>query len=426
MQLRKYDRYKPSGVEWLGEIPEQWEIKPGFTVINERKEKNKGLKEKTILSLSYGDVIIKPEEKLTGLVPESFETYQLVYPGDIIIRPTDLQNDKTSLRTGQAKTKGIITSAYINLRVIEKYSKGYYKYFLHIVDISKKIYELGSGLRQNISFLDFKRFLFVVPSLAEQTAIANFLDEKTAKIDQAIAIKQKQIELLKEHRQILIHKAVTRGLNPNAKLKDSGAEWIGEIPEHWEVKRLKYLLGERNERSIDGNETLFMMSQVHGLVKRSEYHEKAEVAQSAIGNKLVYENDLVFNKLKAHLGVFYKSIIPEVGMVSPDYAVYFSKGKIDDLKYLEFLFRTPEYIKEFNCRATGIVEGLIRLYTKDLFEISIPVPPSNEQIKILNFIENLSIKIRKSLTLKEQEIEKLKEYKAVLINSAVTGKIRVE
>jgi type I restriction enzyme, S subunit len=230
---------------------------------------------------------------------------------------------------------------------------------------------------------------------------------------------------LKERRQILIHRAVTKGIKHDVEMKDSGVEWIGEIPGHWEVKKLKYILKERNERSITGDEPLLMMSQIHGLVVRGDFHEKAEVAQSSVGNKMVYKDDLVFNKLKAHLGVFFKSNIPFKGIVSPDYAVYYSNGLIEDLKYLELLFRSPSYIREFICRATGIVEGLIRLYTGDLFDIEVPLPPRNEQIKILEYIENLSQKIATAISLKEQEIEKMKEYKSVLINGVVTGKVRV-
>ena len=197
LDVSKYSTYKDSEVEWLGKIPAHWEVKPGFTIVEERSEKNIGMKESTVLSLSYGKVIVKPEEKLTGLVPESFETYQLVYPGDIIIRPTDLQNDKTSLRTGLAKNRGIITSAYINLKIKKPFSTEYYHYFLHLIDLTKMIYGLGSGLRQNLSFGDFKRFKFLVPPLSEQTTIANFLDRKTAPINQAIAQKERLIELCK-------------------------------------------------------------------------------------------------------------------------------------------------------------------------------------------------------------------------------------
>lgn len=425
-QFRRYPAYKDSGVEWLGEIPEGWEAKPGFTIIKERKEKNVGLIQDIVLSLSYGNVIIKPKEKLTGLVPESFETYQLVYPGDIIVRPTDLQNDKTSLRTGLAKDEGIITNAYLNLYPIKEDSASFIHYFLHSLDNSKVLYGMGSGLRQNLDFRDFKRLIFPLPPLSEQSAIADFLDRKCAQIDRAIAQKERLIELLQERRQILIQQAVTRGLDPTVPMKDSGVDWIGEVPEGWEVKKLKFILKERNERSDTGDEPLLMMSQVHGLVVRADYHSKAEVAQSNIGNKVVYANDLVFNKLKAHLGVFFKSTIEYPGLVSPDYAVYYSDGEIQDLKYLELLFRNPAYISQFICLATGIVEGLIRLYTGDLFSIKVPVPPIREQEQILNYLEGLNERIDKAIRSQQTQVEKLTEFKATLINSAVTGKIKVK
>ena len=168
-----------------------------------------------------------------------------------------------------------------------------------------------------------------------------------------------------------------------------------------------------------------MVSQVHGLVVRSEYHEKAEVAASNVDNKIIYENDLVFNKLKAHLGVFFKSNISSEGLVSADYAVYKKKAYINDLKFLEILFRHPSYIAQFIIRATGIVEGLIRLYTDDLFDITVGVPPKKEQQKILEYIETQINKFDKTITLQQNQIEKLKEYKTTLINSAVTGKIKV-
>lgn len=137
---------KDSGVEWIGQVPEHWELTIGMNVFRENKRDNKGMKENTVLSLSYGKIIIKPEEKLFGLVPESFETYQIVEPNDIIIRCTDLQNDQTSLRTGLAQDKGIITSAYLNLKVINNYSAKFLHYYLHALDITKVLYKFGSGL----------------------------------------------------------------------------------------------------------------------------------------------------------------------------------------------------------------------------------------------------------------------------------------
>ena len=202
--------------------------------------------------------------------------------------------------------------------------------------------------------------------------------------------------------------------------KDSGIDWLGEIPESWDTKRLKYVLSERNERSKTGDEPLLMVSQKYGLVIRADYHDKATVAFSSIDNKIVYKNDLVFNKLKAHLGVFYKSEIDLKGIVSPDYAVYKSKAYVEDLKFLELLFKLPTYIQQFIIRATGVAEGLIRLYTNELFDLPIPIPPLAEQKNILKFIDNNFTQIDQAIALKQQQIAKLEEYKQVVIQNAVT------
>lgn len=422
--LPKYDKYKPSNVEWLGEIPEHWDTLANKYIFQLKKNlvgKKSG--DYVLLSLTLNGVIKRDMENPQGKFPAEFDTYQEVNIGDFILCLFDVE--ETPRTVGLSDYNGMITGAYTVMQPNENFDKGFLYYFYLNLDANKRLKPLYTGLRNTISKENFFSFKTVVPPLAEQTAIAQFLDRKTALIDQAIGIKEKQIELLKERRQILIHKAVTRGLNPNVKMKESGVEWIGEVPEHWEVTRLKYILKERNERSISGNEPLLMMSQVYGLVIRSDFHDKAEVAKSTVGNKVVFKNDLVFNKLKAHLGVFFKSTLDFPGIVSPDYAVYYSNGVISDLKYLELIFRTPEYLREFVCRTTGIVEGLMRLYTKDLFDIPMLVPPDEEQIQILNFIEVASLKIGTATSLKEKEIEKLKEYKATLINSAVTGKLSV-
>ena len=250
VQYKTYDSYKESDVSWLGKIPSHWDILPGHTCVQESKEKNIGLKEKTVFSLSYGRVVVKSEDKLTGLVPESFETYQIVKPGDIIIRGTDLQNDVTSLRTGLAKDDGIITSAYINLRARKHVIPEYLHYLLHAFDTMKVYYGMGSGLRQNLDYRDFKKLQITIPSSEEQSRIVTFLDHKTTEIEAAVEKKQRLIDLLKEQKSILINKAVTKGLNPNVPMKDSGIEWIGQIPAHWEVKKVKALMKNLNNRRI--------------------------------------------------------------------------------------------------------------------------------------------------------------------------------
>ncbi len=432
--LQKYTEYKDSGVEWLGEIPSHWneiKLKINSTIYNgdslneNKKAKYESDDESHLAYISSKDIdldtsIISYENGLR--IPKNESKYKVAKSNSSLI----------CIEGGSAGRKIAFTNqdvCFVNkLACVSAKNNFNSKYLFYTLkgSLFQTQFKLAmSGMIGGVAISSINNFYILEPSRPEQTAIANFLDLKTAQIDNAIAIKQKQIELLKERRQILIHNAVTRGLNPNAKMKDSGLEWIGEIPEGWEVKKLKYILKERNERSDTGEEPLFMMSQVHGLVVRADYHKKAEVAQTSEGNKIVYTNDLVFNKLKAHLGVFFKSTIDFNGLVSPDYAVYYSNEFIPDLKYLELLFRCPEYLKEFICRITGIVEGLMRLYTQDLFDIAVPVPPLNEQIVILKYIDSIDSKIATAITLKEQEIEKLKEYKGTLINGAVTGKIKV-
>jgi type I restriction enzyme S subunit len=202
-------KMKDSGVEWIGEIPEHWEVLPGLRFFSENNRKNVGLIEERVLSLSYGRVIIKPIEKLVGLVPESFETYQIVKPNDIIIRGTDLQNDKTSLRTGLAKDLGIITSAYLNISIINGDSPEYIHYYLHALDITKILYKFGSGLRQNLSFADFKRLPVISCPKEEQSCIVNYIKNMEGKIEMSCRLKVQEIEKLKEYKATLINSAVT-------------------------------------------------------------------------------------------------------------------------------------------------------------------------------------------------------------------------
>ena len=424
-KLPKYTAYKDSGAEWLGDIPEHWEAVSLGSIMELKSDKNHPDYEVLSVYREYG--VIKKDSRDDNHNATSLDTsnYKAVEPGDLVVNKMKAWQGSM----GISAYKGIVSPAYITckvnaVKIHPEYLHQLLRSNLYIGEYNRLSYGVRVG-QWDMHYEDFKHITTTIPPIEEQITIASFLNNKTIHIESAIGIKEKQIELLKERRQLLIHQAVTRGLNPDAKLKDSGVEWIGEIPEHWEVKKVKYILKERNERSASGVEPLLMMSQIHGLVVRADYHDKAEVAQSNEGNKIVYKNDLVFNKLKAHLGVFFKSNIELKGIVSPDYAVYYSNGIINDLKYLELLFRNPEYIREFICRATGIVEGLIRLYTSDLFDIPVAVPPINEQTEILDYLDIANQKISTAISFKDKEIEKLKEYKASLIDSAVMGKIKI-
>lgn len=422
--FQNYPAYKDSGVEWLGKIPEGWEILPGLRFIAEGKEKNKGMIRDTVLSLSYGKIRIREKEELTGLVPESFETYQLVNKGDLIFRPTDLQNDKVSLRSSISNYKGIITSAYLNLRIKDNASSEYYHYLFRTIDNNKVIYGLGSGLRQNISYLDFRRFNFPFPPLSEQTAIANFLDDKTSKIDTAIAQKEKMIALLKERKQIMIQNAVTGKWSmvngkwaetPKEKMKDSGVEWIGEIPEGWEVKKLKHSLKSISEKTISKNSDYIYLG-MENIESKTGKRIVSETQTEGLSNKFKV-GDILFGKLRPYLAKVFLATFE--GICSTEFIVF----RTQQPQYYHKLLLSDAFINLVDSSTYGA--KMPRANSDWIGEQFIPIPQKHEQKRISNYIETQAVKIDKVISLQETQIEKLKEYKSILIDSAVTGKIKV-
>lgn len=426
MSYATYERYKDSGVDWLGEIPSDWELEKAKWLFK-KMERPVSPNDEIVTCFRDGQVTLRSNRRTEGFTNALKEHgYQGIRKGDLVIHQMDAFAGAIGISDSDGKSTPVYSACvpFNKNRVESKY----YSYFLRNLAYLGFIESLAKGIRErstDFRFSDFAKLMLPVPAISVQRKIVDFIDKNFAQIDQAIALKQQQIEKLSEYKQIVIQNAVTKGLNPNAPMKNSGVNWIGDIPEHWEMKRLKYVLTERNERSKTGEEPLFMVSQKYGLVVRADYHEKAEVAQSNIDNKIVYKNDLVFNKLKPHLGVFYKSEIDFKGLVSPDYAVYKVKNYVHDMKYLELLFRNPKYLEQFIIRATGIVEGLIRLYTTSLFELPVMIPPKEEQEAILKFVKIENDKIDISQQNLENQIDRLKEYKNILINQAVTGKIKI-
>lgn len=200
---------KDSGIEWIGEIPKHWEVHPVYVYFEEGKTKNYRMQEQNLLSLSYGRIIRKDINTNGGLLPASFNTYNVVETGDIIIRPTDLQNDKRSLRTGLVKEQGIITSAYIDLRPKDNVNSKYYHYLLHSYDIIKVFYNMGNGVRQGLNFSEFAKLLLLEPTTVEQQQIADYLDIKCSEIDTIIADKKRQLDILADYKKSLIYEYVT-------------------------------------------------------------------------------------------------------------------------------------------------------------------------------------------------------------------------
>lgn len=267
-----------------------------------------------------------------------------------------------------------------------------------------------------------QNFVLCMPTTKEQTSIATYLDTQCAKIDEIIAQAKNSIEDYRQWKASIIYEAITKGLDQNIELKDSGIEWIGEIPADWAIIRVKNLLTEINDRSGSGLEQPLSMSQSLGVVPSSMI-AVANPATSYIGAKIVQPNDLVFNKLKAHLGVF--AVSSFTGLVSPDYAVYRANERVDP-KFLEYLFKTPNCIQEFKKYITGVGAGLSRLYTNDLFNIKVALPVVSVQRHIVEYLNGFCSQADALIYEKQSLIDDLEAYKNSLIYEVVTGKRRVE
>lgn len=421
--MKRYDSYKYSGVKWLGEIPGHWEVnKAKYYFFSKKEIVGKKSANYERLALTLNGVVKRQFGDNLGLNPEKLDTYQIVDRDDLIFKLIDLENFKTS-RVGLTPYNGIVSPAYIRIKNKGNVYMRYYEYYYLSLWYRHILNDLGTpGVRSNLSAIDLLNLNIPLPSLSEQEAIAIYLDAATSKIDTAIAQQQKMIDLLNERKQIIINNAVTKGLDPNVKMKHSGVDWIGDIPEHWKTIRIKYLLKESKEKSQSGGEEPLSMSQFYGLIPTKDMDAIPNMASSFVGAKLVKKGELVFNKLKAHLGVF--NVSKYDGLVSPDYAVYTSTGRAN-LSYLEYIFKTPKCINEFIKLITGVGAGLSRLYTSDLYSIYCAMPPLSEQVCICKYIEKNTQKIRVAITLCQKQISLLQERKQIIINDVVTGKVKV-
>lgn len=430
-KFKKYADYKDSYHQWIGEIPSHWNIILLNYLFKENKIKNKGNVENTILSLSYGRVILKKGGENYGLLPASFESYQVLEPGYLVFRFTDLQNDQRSLRVGYVNEKGIITSAYVGLkkRDEEVYSK-YYYYLFHSLDIKKYFYSFGGGVRLSLDYNTLKKIKFPFPPLTEQKTIANFLDHKTAQIDRYIQLKEKTIALLQERKAAIINQAVTKGLDPAAPMKDSGIEWLGEIPAHWEVKRIKRLLskidyGVSESSKVDGQIPILTM----GNIQQGEITEPNPGGLYNVADNLILKkNDLLFTRtngnpdLVGKVGIYRKSNSNPITFAS--YLVRFRVDKNADPEWIHLVLNSYSFWSF--AKSQALVNLQTNLNSTRYSQFKIPVPNKKEQERMKNVVYENSRKINQLIFQIEKEIILIKEYRESLISAAVTGKIDVQ
>ena len=421
---------KDSGIEWIGQIPEEWEINPLLSLFKERKCKNINLKESNVLSLSYGKIIKRDVETNMGLLPESFETYNIVEYGNIILRLTDLQNDKTSLRTGLVTRRGIITSAYITIESKNDVQSSFFSYLLHTYDILKVFYMMGNGVRQNLKFAELSRLPLLIPPLNEQQRIADYLDAQCARIDETMELVRQSKEKLRAYKLSLITEAVTKGLDPDVPMKDSGIPWIGEIPAGWEVVPLKKQLdsivdyrGKTPEKTEFGIFLVTAKNIKNGKIDYSlsqEYVSEKDYL-SIMRRGLPKKGDLLFTT-EAPLGEV--ALVDKENIALAQRVIKFRvKNNILYNIFLKYWIISSGFQFFLQSLSTGSTAEGIK--ASKIFMLPLVLPPLPEQQRIAAYLDEKCARIDALLAEKDELLDKLAEYKKSLIFECVTGKREV-
>lgn len=416
--------------DWLPSLPSGWSMKPFYCVFTERKQPNVGLAVDNVLSLSYGRIVERDVESNHGLLPASFEGYNIVEPRDIVMRLTDLQNDQRSLRTGQVEERGVITSAYVTVTPAAEIHPRFAHYLLHGYDLAKLFYRMGGGLRQSMKFDDLKRMPVVLPPPADQERIANFLDEQTARIDALIAEKESLASSLKDIAEVTAYDFVTRGIHRDVARTAHREEWLQEAPAHWGLQKLRQLatIGNGSTPKRD-NESYWSGGQIpwlnSGAVNATRITEASDLvtptalkechlpmvrAGSTVvaltgqgktrGAASITEIEATINQHLAYVSLF-------DARMSDEYLWVFLTGMYSVLRYLS--------------DGEGSTKGA--LTCEQLNQLRVLVPPPDEQNEII-----LAYRVRVTAVedLREHaktHIDRLREYRSSLISAAVTGQL---
>ncbi|MEN8951815.1 restriction endonuclease subunit S [Planktotalea arctica] len=423
-QLSRYDSYRDTGFPWIGDVPSDWASLPLIALATPRKISGHPKYELLSVYLDKGVIRFSDvDEKRTNTTSEDLSNYQVVEPGDFVL------NNQQAWRgsVGVSVHQGLVSPAYIVLKLSEQLDPQYANYLFR--DQSMVAHYLISSkgvgtIQRNLYWPKLKRVPVFFPDLDTQNRIVKFLDEKTAEIDAAVVKKRRLIDLLNEQKAILINRAVTKGLNPDTPMKDSGVDWIGEIPAHWDVKRAKYVFDEIDHRSATGEEELLSVSHTTGVTPRSEKNIMMFMAEDYTGSKLCQPGDVVFNIMWAWMGAL--GVSEHDGIVSPSYGVFRSKEP-DTFNnwYLEHLLRSWGYVQEYNRVSTGLHSSRLRLYAHMFLAMEVGFPAHAEQDEIERETKDRLELFDQSIDATQREISTLNEFKQTLIANAVTGKIKI-
>ncbi|OHB25048.1 MAG: hypothetical protein A2542_00135 [Parcubacteria group bacterium RIFOXYD2_FULL_52_8] len=419
--LKPYPKYKDSGVEWISSVPSGWDIKPLKALFRPKKELiGKDEEKYTLLRLSLNGVFPKQEGQ-SGKNPANYEAYQLYSPGDLVFCTFDY--DVTPRTIGLVQEPGILTGAYTRLVPKPEVSSKYYYYFYLVLDTNKELLHLCTGLRHGLSKFVFWALPNPVPPLETQKSIAAFLDERTKVIDELIAKKERLMELLREKRQSLIIRVVTKGLDPKAKMKASGMEWVGDIPKEWKILPFRSLFREKNISNESGS-VQNVLSLSYGRIVDRDVESNFGLLPASFDTYQIIEAGWIVFRL-TDLQNDHKSLRTALatkrGIITSAYLAVEAMHQVRPA-YASYLLHAYDLCKVFYSMGGGIRQSIDYV---DLKWMPIPLPSIEEQDAIIQHVDKEAMKIDKAATLIASQLEQLKEYRASLIYSSVTGKIKV-
>lgn len=425
---------KDSGIEWIGAMPRAWKMNTIAQIFLQVKCKNTGLQERNLLSLSYGKVKRKSIDTVEGLLPESFDGYNIIEKDDIVLRLTDLQNDHTSLRVGLAEERGIITSAYLTIRNRSNFCPKYLYYYLHSFDIAKGFYGMGAGVRQGLNWDGVKWLKILVPSVPEQERIAAFLDAECAEIDAVLEKTRASIEEYKKLKQAVITQAVTKGIRGERPMKDSGIEWIGEIPAEWSVvKGRRLILATQNgltRRNLEKSEGFIVLKlknlDADGNIDYSEVNRVALTDEEKSKYQLC-DGDFLFVRVNGSRNLVGKcAIYHDVGEIVA-YNDHIIRVKLNDLclkEYFHYYLLSIAGKREIELH-TSTAAGQFTISGDGLRELRVVLPGIVEQAETVAYLDKKSADIDALVAKKQQYLTEIENYKKSLIYEYVTGKKEV-
>ena len=422
--FRPYETYKDSRVDWIGSIPSTWDVQRAKWLFK-RMDRAVRPEDDIVTCFRDGEVTLRNNRRTEGFTTALKEIgYQGIRKGDLVIHAMDAFAGAIGVSDSDGKSTPVYAACVP--RLPNTVDPTFYAYYMRHLALSGFLMSLAKGIRErstDFRFNDFAELEVPFPPLAVQRSIVTFLDDKCAKIDEAVKVKEDQIALLHERRQMIIQDAVTRGLNPATRMKESGIDWIGQIPAHWGVLPLFTLA---KVKSIANRPDLELLSVYlyRGVVPFADVEEKRTNTTSLdlSAYQVVDIGDLVLNNQQAWRGSVGVSAFR--GIVSPAYIVL-SLSQDFDSDFANYYFRVGTTVANYLISSKGVGTIQRNLYWPKLKRALITIPPKSEQISIVKYIHANTQKIDAGIAIKEREISALKEYKTSLINAAVTGKIKV-